>query len=141
MRDALKAGTAYFAVMFGIGFALGTVRVLLLEGRMGALAASAVEIPVMLALSWVVCDRLRRRWLPDAPVTERAVMGASAFALLIAAETALGVGMLGRTIGQQFATYGTAAGALGLAAQLVFAAFPVIQGRRPPSLTRTPARR
>lgn len=131
MRDALKAGTAYLAIMFAIGFALGTVRVLLLEPRLGPLAAGAVEAPVMLALSWVVCDRLRRRWLPDTPLVDRAVMGASAFALLMAAETALGIGLFGRTLAQQAATYGTAAGALGLAAQFVFAAFPVIQRRKP----------
>lgn len=129
MRDALKAGTAYSAIMFAIGFALGTVRVLLLEPRLGPLAAVTMEVPVMLALSWVVCDRLRRRWLPDAPLADRAVMGASAFTLLMAAETALGIGLFGRTFGQQLASYGTGAGALGLAAQLAFAAFPVIQGR------------
>lgn len=130
---------AYFAVMFGIGFALGTVRVLFLEPPLGAFIAGALEIPVMLGLSWIVCARLVRRWLPDAPTADRAFMGATAFVLLIAAETALGVGLFGRTFAQQFAAWGSPAGALGLAAQVVFAAFPVIQ--RPQGLRRTHARR
>lgn len=56
-------------------------------------------------------------------------MGAVAFVLLIAAETLVGVSLLGRTLGEQAASYRTADAALGLAAQLLFAAFPWLQGR------------
>jgi hypothetical protein len=36
-------------------------------------------------------------------------------------------GVLGRSLINQLATYGSTAGAIGLAAQVVFATFPVIQ--------------
>ncbi len=48
MRHASRLGLAYFAVIFGLGFLLGTVRTLLLEPRIGALPAVALELPVML---------------------------------------------------------------------------------------------
>ena len=49
-----------------------------------------------------------------------------AFLLLMSAEGGLGV-VLGRSLGDQLAGYGSAAGVIGLAAQVVFATFPVLQ--------------
>jgi hypothetical protein len=54
-------------------------------------------------------------------------MGAGAFALLIAAETALGVYGFGRRLGAQVATYRSLPGGVGLAAQLLFALFPLLR--------------
>jgi hypothetical protein len=55
-------------------------------------------------------------------------MGLVAFLVLISAEVGLGA-LLGRSIMDQFAAYGSAAGAIGLASQAVFAMFPIIQIR------------
>jgi hypothetical protein len=54
-------------------------------------------------------------------------MGAVAFVVLMAAEFALGGLAFGRSAGEQVAAYGSAAGAIGLAAQIVFGLFPVVQ--------------
>jgi len=53
-------------------------------------------------------------------------MGMVAFLVLMLAEFGLGA-VLGRSLVDQFATYGSLAGATGLAAQVIFATFPVIQ--------------
>jgi hypothetical protein len=47
----------------------------------------------------------------------------------MSAEVGLGV-VLGRSLVDQVAAYGSPAGAIGLAAQMIFAIFPVIQDRR-----------
>ena len=60
MSKPLAAGTAYFAIAFTLGFALGSLRVLFVEPRLGPLGAVLVEMPIMLMASWVVC-----RWLID----------------------------------------------------------------------------
>jgi hypothetical protein len=56
-------------------------------------------------------------------------MGAVAFALLMVGELCVSVFGFGRTVAEHFATYGALEAQLGLAAQLLFAAFPALQQR------------
>jgi hypothetical protein len=128
MPAALKAGAAYFALVFAAGFALGTVRVLALVPRLGEFNAVLIEVPVMIAISWFACAFLIRRMAVPATVPARLLMGALAFALLMAAETAVSVLAFGRTVSEHFATYQTARAQVGLAAQAVFALLPLVQG-------------
>lgn len=127
MSRAVRAGAAYFAAMFALGFLLGTARVLWLAPRAGAWGAVLIETPVMLAASWFVCGRAVRRWRVPADTPARLAMGAVAFVLLIGAETALGVIGFGRTLAEQGAAFRSPEGLTGLAAQLVFAAFPLVR--------------
>jgi hypothetical protein len=53
-------------------------------------------------------------------------MGLIAFLVLMWAEVGLGA-VLGRSLGDQVAAQQSPSGALGLAAQVIFALFPVIQ--------------
>jgi hypothetical protein len=127
MITATNAGALYALIVFLIGFVLGTIRVLLIVPRVGETAAVVLETPLMLVASWFVCrwsvDRL------DLPrrVDARCLMGVVAFAVLIAAEFALGRLVFGRSASEQSADYASAAGAIGLAAQVVFATYPIVQ--------------
>jgi hypothetical protein len=56
-------------------------------------------------------------------------MGLVAFLVLMSAEAGLGA-VLGRSLVDQLATYGSLAGAIGLAAQVILAMFPVFQAWR-----------
>jgi len=123
----LAAGLVYFATVFALGFALGTLRVMVLIPGFGESAAVALELPVMLAASWLLCRWCLRGFAVPPRLDDRALMGAVAFGLLMLAELALGMLLFGRTLGEHLATYRTFAGAAGLAAQLLFAAFPVLQ--------------
>ena len=53
-------------------------------------------------------------------------MGLVAFLVLLSAEMVLGT-VLSRSLADQLAKYGSPAGAIGLAAQVTFATFPIIQ--------------
>jgi hypothetical protein len=121
-----SAGALYAIIVFLIGFILGTIRVLLLVPRLGETTAVLVEAPVMLAASWFVCRWCVDRLYVRRTVLARSLMGLVAFAVLMSAEVGLGA-VLGRSIADQLATYGSLAGALGLAAQVIFAILPVIQ--------------
>jgi hypothetical protein len=124
---ALRAGALYFALIFAAGFVLGTLRVLALEPALGAWGALALELPVMLALSWAACGwTLRKLRVPVAP-TPRLVMGAVFLLLLMAAEFGVSVLALGRSASAHFDTYRTALGLVGLAAQLLTASFPLLR--------------
>ena len=129
MFRATKAGGLYAIIVFAIGFILGTIRVLLVAPRLGKTAAVVAEAPIMLAASWFVC-----RWCVDrvevrCTVPARSLMGSVAFLVLMSLEGALGA-VFGRSLVDQLAIYGTLAGAIGLAAQLIFATFPVVQAWR-----------
>ncbi|PZN94708.1 MAG: hypothetical protein DCF31_08675 [Alphaproteobacteria bacterium] len=129
MTRPIIAGLLYFLAMFAIGFVLGTLRVLAVAPRLGELAAVAVEVPVMLALAWPICGALLRRYRVPPGLAPRLAMGTTAFGLLMLAETVLGATLFGQDLTTQWANRATAAGLIGLAGQLLFAALPVLQRR------------
>lgn len=118
----LRAATAYWALVFAAGFVLGTVRTLWLAPAVGPLAAVAIELPIMLVLSWLAARMVLRRW---PPVSQGAALatGALAFALLLGAELALALA-LGGTARGWLASLASAPGLLGLAGQAAFALLP-----------------
>jgi hypothetical protein len=122
-----RAGSLYFALVFAAGAVLGTLRVLVLEPALGEAGAVALEVPVMLAIAWIACGFVlaRLRVPPRWPV--RAGMGAVAFVLLMAAEAALGMLVLGRSPGEHLAAYRAAPALMGLGAQILFALMPLLR--------------
>ena len=126
---ATEAGVLYGIIVFLIGFILGAIRVLLVVPRLGETTAVIIEAPVILAASWFVCHWCVGRLDVAATVPVRSLMGMVAFLVLMSAEFGLGA-VLGRSLVDQVAAYGSLAGAIGLAAQMIFGAFPVIQVRR-----------
>eukprot|EP01036_Dinobryon_divergens_P049588 gene49589-biopygen40436 len=105
MNRAILAGAIYFAVVFAAGFALGTLRVLVVAPLIGPVGAVVMELPVILAASWLACGWTVRR-LKVAPATiDRLVMGATAFVILIAAEFAMSTLLFGRLPAEFWASY------------------------------------
>jgi hypothetical protein len=131
MATPAVAGLAYFALVFALGFVLGTVRTLLVRDAPGAgrLLGVLIELPIMLGASWFLCRRVVHRFAVAPTVAARAVMGGVAFALLLGAELAVGALLFDRTLAQHFALYLEASYALGLAAQVAFALMPLLQLR------------
>jgi hypothetical protein len=89
MRGVLRAGALYFTIIFVIGFALGTIRVLLLVPRLGAVTSELIELPIILTAAWILCDRLITHLQESRHWWERLSMGAIAFTLLMIAEALL----------------------------------------------------
>jgi hypothetical protein len=121
----VKAGATYFAVVFAAGFVLGTVRVLLLIPRFGALPSVLLELPLMLAISWIACGWVLRRFQVPPRIAARLSMGAIAFALLMLAEVALSLGAFGGSMSDYLEELNTPHGLVGLAGQLLFALMPL----------------
>ena len=122
---AAKAGAAYFAIVFVAGFVLGTLRVLLLAPRFGELVAVMIELPLMLAVSWIACGWVLRRFQVPPRIAPRFSMGAIAFALLMLAEITLSVGAFGASMSDYLDELSTPHGLVGLAGQLLFALMPL----------------
>ena len=123
----LAPALAYFAPVFAVAFAFGALRVILIAPAIGAFAAVALEVPLILALSWLVAGRVLGRW----PMQRgRALaMGALAFLILMLAEFVLAWLLSGQTPAAYAATFGTAPGALGLAGQIGFALIPALRAQ------------
>ena len=134
MLSSSVAGIAYATIVFSIGFALGIVRVLLVTPRAGAMTAVLLEAPIMLVASWHVCRQCVRRFRVEDSLHARLIMGAVALATLLLAEIALAESILGRTLAEYLASLRSATGGVGLAAQIAFGAFPLLQSGRRSSL-------
>ncbi|MGE0225999.1 MAG: hypothetical protein AB7F35_27550 [Acetobacteraceae bacterium] len=128
MRSVLAA-LPYFLLVFAAGFALGPVRVLLLEPRIGPFAAVLVEAPVMV-LAMIAAARWTTQRFTVPPAAPRLLMGACAFGLLMIAEMSGAVWLRGLSLAAYAAHLTTPAGIVSLALFLLFALMPWLCGPR-----------
>jgi len=127
ITHAATAGLAYFAVVFVAGVALGVTRVLFIVPTFGATVAVLIELPIILALSWIACRRLIVVLEVSATTHARLAMGGLSFALLMVAEFAIAAFVFGRSLADHLEHYQELHALLGFAAQTAFGLFPVIQ--------------
>ena len=99
---------------------------LVVAPRLGATRAVLAETPVILAVSWWLSRGCIARFEVSRAVPARLVMGLTAFIVLMLVEVTLSVTLFGRPIADYLASLRTVPGAIGLAAQLAFAAFPLV---------------
>lgn len=132
MSRLFAAAFLYFLLAFSAGFVLGALRVTMLEPRLGALAATLIETPFMLVVSWLAAKWTVARLSVERALAPRLFMGVVALALLLTAEALLGAIAFGRTLDEQRAAMFSAPGLVGLAAQVLFALVPaaLLFGRR-----------
>ncbi len=126
MIGVFKAGVVYFAVVFGVGFLLGMIRVPLLVPRLGQRIAELIELPLLfvaifLTARWIV----RRSALHGRPIRS-ILIGAVAAILLLLVEFSVVLWIRGVTFSEFFANRDPIAGTFYYLAVAIFAAMPVI---------------
>jgi hypothetical protein len=126
----VKAGAAYFALVFGAGFVLGALRILLLVPRIGTRAAELVETPVMIAISWFAARWVVRGIAVPSATRPRLGMGLVALALMLVAEFSLVLRLRGLTLEEYFATRDPVSGAAYYSALILLVLMPLIVGRK-----------
>lgn len=127
MSPIVKAALAYVLPVFAAAFVIGAVRVTLVAPAVGPLIAVALEVPLILGLSWWMAGRVLGRW-PLSP-WPRAGMSLLAFVVLMLLELATGLAF-GQSPTQFLTGMSTPAGALGLAGQIGFALIPLVRQAR-----------
>lgn len=120
------AGTTYFLLVFAVGFGLGVFRVLCVTPRLGELAATLLEVPVMVAIAFFICRWVLRHWQVPPTPSLRGAIALWFLLLLVLFEWQLGERLFGRTAAEQWATLATPSGLVGLFGQITAALFPVI---------------
>ena len=128
--QVVKAGAIYFALVFGAGFVLGTIRTLWVVPRFGTRMAELMEMPIMLAVTIVAA-----RWTVlhlSVPMmwSARIETGCIALVLMLIAEFGFAIWIRGLSIKQYFATRDPVSGAAYYLLLVVFAIMPLLLARQ-----------
>lgn len=134
MLRILRLSLLYFGLVFGAGFLLGVVRVLLLEPRFGTRVSELLEMPVMLLVIWVAAGWLTRRFNHLSTV-EWLSIGALAVLEVLAADVAVGVFLRGMTLVEVFLRRDVVSSVAYYGLLALCGLMPWLQGRRTKSIT------
>jgi len=126
----LKAGALYFALVFGAGFVLGTVRTVWVVPRFGTRMAELMETPIMLVVTMVAARWIVRRLAVPSVPSSRLGMGFVALGLMLVAEFGFVLWLRGLSIREYLATRDPVSGTVYYVMLGVFAIMPLLVARR-----------
>jgi hypothetical protein len=93
-----RAAGVYFLIVFGAGFLLGTIRVLVVEPAIGTRAAELLEIPMMIAIVALTARFLTRRYAGSIRGSLAWLqVGLMALGCMLAADVTVGMALRGMT--------------------------------------------
>jgi len=124
--QVVKAGVLYFALVFGAGFVLGTIRTLWVVPRVGTRTAELMEMPIMLVVSILAARWTVLRLSVPMMWSARLEMGCMALVLMLIAEFGFVLWIRGLSIKEYFATRDRVSGAAYYLLLMVFAIMPRI---------------
>lgn len=127
--QSIKAGLAYFALVFGAGFVFGVLRVSFLVPRFGERVSELSEMPLMFAVIVAAARFVMRRFAGPFSMAARLGTGLLALALLLAAELLLAVVLQDRTLADYVASRDPVSGSVYLAMLALFALAPALIGQ------------
>jgi hypothetical protein len=136
----LKAGFAYFLIVFAAGFVLGAVRVLLVVPRVGTRVAKLAEVPIMLVVTILAARWIVRRFHLPPRITPRLGVGLSALALMLVMEIGVVLWLQGVTLAQYVANRDPVAGVIYVVMLVVFALMPALVSPARPTSPPAPTR-
>ena len=125
----VKAGVAYFALVFAAGFVFGSIRVPFLVPRVGERIAELIETPFMFVVVVAAARFISRRYALPTQTAIRLVVGFIGLALLVAAEFALAAILQQRSPGEFIASRDPVSGPVFALMLVLFALMPFILGQ------------
>jgi hypothetical protein len=122
--QVVKAGVLYFALVFGAGFVLGTIRTLWVVPRFGTRMAELIEMPLILVVTIVAARWTALRLSVPIMWSARLEMGCIALVLMLIAEFGFVLWIRSLSIKKYFATRDRVSGAAYYLLPIVFAIMP-----------------
>lgn len=122
-------GVAYFALVFGVGFILGTIRVLWLEPQLGQRSAELIEVPPMLAAIYFAAIFIVKRFKASHRVAYL-YSGLVALSVLLTVELSVVLALQGLSIHEYLAQRDPVAGVVYVVMLIIFAVMPWYIGKR-----------
>ncbi len=129
IKQLIAPSIAYFALVFGAGFLLGTIRVLWLVPQLGVRAAELTEIPIMLVVIFFAARWVTKHFAVSPAAASRLVVGISALICLLITEFTLVLGLQGMTIAEYLANRDPISGAAYIVSLILFALMPMLVNR------------
>lgn len=126
----LKAGALYFALVFGAGFVLGTVRTLWVVPRIGTRMAELLEEPIMLVIIILAARWVVRRFAVSPKASSLLSIGGIALGLMLVAEFTFVAWLRGLSVRDYLAGRDPVAGTVYCAMLGLFAIMPLLAARR-----------
>ena len=129
MKNTIKAGVAYFAIVLGAGFVMGSVRVPFLVPRLGERMAELIEMPLMFVVILLGARFVVRKYALPTRTPVRLGAGLLALGLSLAAEVLLAAVLQDRSVVDYIASRDPVSGSVYLAMLVLFAVMPLILAR------------
>jgi hypothetical protein len=120
----LKPALLYFVIVFGAGFILGPIRLLLVIPRVGVRSAELMEAPIMFVVMILASRWIVRKFSEPSDFASRLVLGFLALVLMLGSEFALAIILNGTSVRQYIATRDPVSGSVYYALLIVFAVLP-----------------
>jgi hypothetical protein len=124
----LAAVLVYFLLVYAFGFATGIVREFFITPRTGLTLALWIELPVMIAVSFLAARFVVRRFGVRNYLQERLAMGLVALLLLVLAEEIMSWTLRGISVFTLWAHFSVLAAIANFAGLLLFALMPLMIG-------------
>jgi hypothetical protein len=132
-RQVVKAGALYFALVFSVGFLLGTIRVLWLAQAVGTRTAELLEMPVMFAVIILSARWVARHFSVPYTASSRLSMGGIALASILLLDFTFVLWIRGLSFSQYIESFDPVAGTVYFVMLGVLAIMPLLVARRTPS--------
>ena len=126
----LHGAVVYFALVFGTGFLLGSVRVPFIVPRIGERYAELAEMPLMFIAIFFASRHVLRKYCQKTGTVGLIAMGVIALLLLVSSELLLAVSLAGWEVTEYIASRDKISGSVYLAMLILFAAMPWLQARK-----------
>jgi hypothetical protein len=128
--QVMKAGVVYFALVFGAGFVLGTIRVLLLVPAGGTRTAELLEMPVMFGVIALAARWVAQHFSVPSGELIRLSVGGIALALILLLDFTVVLGVRGLSFTQYVEAFDPVAGTAYFVMLGVFAVMPLLVARK-----------
>ena len=120
----VKQAIVYFLLVFGAGFVLGPIRILLVVPHVGIRAAELMEAPIMLMVIIAASRWIARRFPGTAELPSRLAVGVLSLALMLGAELSLAHALRGISVREYLSNRDPVSGTVYYALLVVLAVLP-----------------
>ena len=124
MKKTILAALTYFAIVLGMGFLLGMIRVPFVVPRIGERWAELAEMPIMASVIFVAAGFILRHFPAICSPARALTTGVLALALSVATELALVVLLQSQSLSEFLASRDKVSGSVYVVLLLVFAVMP-----------------